>query len=467
MPPRIDFAALRERAKELLHKILFPAAAADPEAKAEAEFMPGRLGALLQNPPRPAFLIIRGSMALFIILFLWAAFAHLDEATVGDGKVIPSSQVQVIQNLEGGIVAKIPVNVGDVVKKDQVVLNIDQTRFSSSLGESRAKYLALQAKTLRLAAEVDGKPYVVPPEFEQENPLVFKEERALYNSRKAENEATISVLRRQVEQRQQELNEKRAKAAQLAESYKFVQQEVALTRPMAAQKVISDVELLRLERQATDIRGELDATRLAIPRLEASLQEGRDKVEGAQAKFKSDAATELSLARAELEGTSASSLAAADRLERTTVRSPVNGIVKSLKVTTVGGVIQPGNEVMEIVPIEDNLLIEAKVRPSDVAFLHPGQPAMVKITAYDYSIYGGLEATLENITADSITNDKGESFYLVRVRTKTNRFGTVDKPMPIIPGMLATVHIKTGRKTVLQYVLKPIIKAHSEALSER
>lgn len=237
----------------------------------------------------------------------------------------------------------------------------------------------------------------MPPELEQENPLVFKEERALFNSRKAENEATISVLRRQVEQRQQELNEKRAKAAQLAESYKFVQQEVALTRPMAAQKVISDVELLCLERQATDIRGELDATRLAIPRLEASLQEGRDKVEGAQAKFKTDAATELSLARAELEGTNASSVAAADRLERTAVRSPVNGIVKSLKVTTVGGAIQPGNEVMEIVPIEDNLLIEAKVRPSDVAFLHPGQPAMVKITAYDYSIYGGLEATLENI----------------------------------------------------------------------
>lgn len=277
----------------------------------------------------------------------------------------------------------------------------------------------------------------------------------------------MAVLRRQVDQRAQELSEKRAKAAQLAESYKFVQKEVELTRPMAAQKVLSDVELLRLERQASDIKGELDATRLAIPRMESALQEARNKVEGAQAKFRSDAALELSQARAELEGTSASNVAMIDRLERTTVRSPVNGIVKQIKVTTVGGVIQPGSEVMEIVPIEDNLLVEAKVRPADVAFLRPGQKAMVKVTAYDYSIYGGLDATLETITADSITNDKGESFYLVRVRTATNRFGSSNKPLPIIPGMLTTVHIQTGEKSVLSYLMKPIMKARSEALRER
>jgi len=240
-----------------------------------------------------------------------------------------------------------------------------------------------------------------------------------------------------------------------------------MTRPMAAQKVISDVELLRLERQASDIKGELDATRLAIPRLEASLQEGRNKVEGAQAKFRADASMELSQARAELEGTSASNVAMADRLERTTVRSPVNGIVKTIKVTTVGGVIQPGSDVMEIVPIEDNLLVEARVRPADIAFLRPGQPAVVKVTAYDYSIYGGLEATVETITADSITNDKGESFYLVRVRTATNRFGSAKEALPIIPGMMTTVHIQTGSKSVLRYLLKPIIKARSEALRER
>ncbi|MGE5471155.1 MAG: HlyD family type I secretion periplasmic adaptor subunit [Bacteroidota bacterium] len=467
MFPGTDFIRLKEGLKKIGRRLLFPAAASDPESRAEADFMPGRLAVLLQNPPRPTFMIIRGTFVLLVAAVIWAALADLEEVTVGEGKVIPSNQVQVIQNLEGGIVARIPVRVGDLVQQNQVVLNIDPTRFSSSLGEAKAKYYALIAKTTRLMAEVENKPFVPPPELEAENPQVLREEMALYRSRQDEMQATLSVLQHQVEQRSQELTEKRAKTAQLGESYRLVQQEVAMTRPMAAQKVISDVELLRLERQASDIRGELDATRLAIPRLEASLQESRNKVEGAQAKFRSDAATELSQARTELEGTNASSLAMTDRLERTTVRSPVHGIVKQIKVTTVGGVIQPGMDVMEIVPIEDNLLVEAKVRPADVAFLRPGQPAMVKVTAYDYSIYGGLQATLETITADSITNDKGESFYLVRVRTASNRFGSSEKPLPIIPGMLTTVHIQTGKKSILKYLLKPIIKARSEALRER
>jgi adhesin transport system membrane fusion protein len=458
---------MKDPGKNLLSRLLFPSAAADDETRSQAEYMPSRLAAMFQNPPRPAFLIVRGTLLLFVIALIWASLASLEEVTVGEGKVIPSSQVQVIQNLEGGIVAKIPVKIGELVKKDQVVLNIDPTRFSSSLGETKAKYYALLAKTTRLTAEVEDKPFVPPPELAEESPQVVREEMALYMSRKDEFQATLSVLRNQVDQRQQELNEKRSRAGQLAESYKLVMQEVNLTRPMAAQKVISDVELLRLERQASDLKGELDATRITIPRMEAALLEAKNKVEGAQAKFRSDAATELSQARAEFDGTSASSVAMADRLERTTIRSPVAGIVKQIKVTTVGGVVQPGMDVMEIVPIEDNLLIEARVRPSDIAFLRPGQKATVKVTAYDYSIYGGLDATLENITADSITNDKGESFYLVRIRTKSNQFGSTDKPLPIIPGMLTTVHIETGKKTILQYLLKPIVKARSEALRER
>lgn len=467
MSLRIDWAGWRAKSKELLNSLLFPPAAASPEERAEAAFMPDRVAAIFQRPPRPTFLIIRATLLLFLVFLIWASLAELDEMTIGEGKVIPSSQVQVIQNLEGGIVSKIPVNVGDMVRRDQVILNIDPTRFSSSLGETKAKYHALLAKITRLSAESEGKPFVAPQELEKENPQVLAEETALYRTRQNEIDATLAVLRRQVDQRQQELVEKRARAAQLSESYKLVHEELVMTRSMAAQKVISDVELLRLERQANDIKGELDATRLAIPRLEAALLEARNKVDGALAKFRSDAAADLSQARAELAGTSASSIAMADRLQRTTVRSPVNGVVKQIKVTTVGGVVQPGMDVMEIVPIEDNLLVEARIRPSDIGFIHPGQSAMVKVTAYDYSIYGGLKARVETITADSITNDKGESFYLVRVRTDANHFGTKEKPMPIIPGMLTTVHIQTGRKSVLTYLLKPIVKAKSEALRER
>jgi len=433
----------------------------------DIEFMPDTLAVLFQRPPRVTFLIIKLALLFFVIAIVWAAYSDLDEITVGEGKVIPSSQVQIIQNLEGGIVSKILVKVGDVVQKDQIVVQLDETRFASSVGESKAKNHSLIAKIARLSAEASGDGFSPPASLASENPTVLREERQLYESRQREIAATLSVLTQQSRQRGQELIEKRARMAQLQDSVGLIERELKMSKPLAAQGVISEVEILRLERQVSEIRGELDATRLAIPRLEAQVAEARSKSEGATAKFRSDAAAELALARAEFAGTTASNVAVEDRLTRTAVRSPLSGIVKSLKITTVGGVIQPGMDVMEIVPVENNLIIEAKIRPSDVGFLRTGQSAMVKISAYDFSVYGGLEAIVENITADSITNEKGESFYLVRVRTLKNELGSGDKPLAIIPGMLATVNIRTGNKSLLSYLLKPVIKAKSEALRER
>ncbi len=368
----------------------------DPNApvREDIRFMPTRLGAFFLNPPKASFLIIRYTLILFVIAIIWACLSPIDEITRAEGKIIPSSNVQVIQNLEGGIVSDIPVKIGQVVHKDDIVMKLDETRFASSADESKAG---------------------------------------------------IDVLKEQVNQRAQEIAEKRSRLSQLQQSYAFINKELQMSKPLLAQGVVSEVEILRLQRQVSDLRGEMDANRLAIPRLESQLSE----------------------AKAKLEGASASSMAAKDRLDRTTVRSPVEGIVKTININTVGGVIQPGMNVMEIVPIEDNLLVEARVRPSDVGFLKVGQPAMVKISAYDFSIYGGLEAEVENITADSITNEKGESFYLVRVRTKKNYLGTEEKPLPIIPGMMASASIKTGSKSLMTYLLKPIFKAKSDALTER
>ena len=433
----------------------------------DAEFMPYTLGALFQRPPKPAYLIVRGSLLLLIVGVIWASQSSLDEITIGEGKVVPSSQVQVIQNLEGGIVSAIPVKVGDLVQKGQIVVQLDQTRFSSSAEESKAKNQALMAKIARLTAESSGVPFVAPAELLKEAPKIAEEEKALHDNRQRELDSTLSVLRQQVGQRSQEIAEKTARFKQLQESYGLIAKELKMSKPLQAQGVMSEVEILRIERQVSDTRGEMDATRLAIPRLEAQLAEAKSKLEGATAKFRSDAANELAQARADFAGTNASSVAVEDRLARTAIRSSLTGIVKQIKVNTVGGVIQPGMEVMEIVPLEDKLLIEAKIRPADIGFLRPGQPALVKISAYDFSIYGGLEATVENITADSITNDKGESFYLIRVRTSKNSLGTPDKPLAIIPGMLATVHIRTGKKTVLSYLLKPIMKAKYDAMRER
>ena len=447
--------------------LLPPSDAAGEPAREDTDFMPHTLAALFQRPPPPAFLVVRGTLLLVCIAVAWAAFSKLDEITIGEGKIIPSSQVQVIQNMEGGIVSKILVKVGDLVQKDQVLMQLDETRFASSAGESKAKNHALLAKVTRLTAESTGTPFAAPAELLREAPKIAEDEKALYTNRQHELEASLGMLRQQINQRTQEISEKRAKLQQLEESHNLIAQELKMSKPLLAQGVLSEVEILRLERQVNDTRGEMDATRLSIPRLEAQLAEARNKLDGALAKFRSDASNELAQAKADLAGTSASSLAVVDRLARTAIRSPLTGIVKQIKINTVGGVIQPGMEVMEIVPLEDKLLIEAKVRPSDVGFLRPGLPTMVKISAYDFSIYGGLEGTVENITADSITNEKGESFYLVRVRTTRNSLSHADKPLPIIPGMLATVHIRTGNKSVLSYLLKPLIKAKYDALRER
>lgn len=439
-----------ERVKRL---VLPPPQPSDHPISEDIPFIPDTLAAFFLRPPKATFLIIRGTLLLFVICIVWASLSNLDEITNGEGKVIPSGRVQIIQNLEGGIVAKIPVTIGQIVKKGQVVLKLDETRFASSASESKVKRDALYAKIARLTAESSGEAFAIEEDFEKENPKVVAEEMALYKSRKRELNATLSVLR-------QQLGERYSRLTYLRKSYRLSYRELKMTRPLAEQGVISQVELMRLERQVNDLRRDMEAARIGVP-------EFKSKLEGALAKFRADAASELALVRAEYAGTSAMGMAVEDRLARTTVRSPVNGIIKTIKVNTVGGVIQPGMEVMEIVPVEDRLLVEVKVRPADIGFLRVGQPATVKISAFDYSIYGGLDAVVENITADSITTEKGDSFYLVRVRTEKNYIGTDEKLLMIIPGMLATASIRTGKKSVLSYIMKPLFKAKQNALTER
>lgn len=405
--------------------------------------------------------------AFLVIALIWASLATVDEVTEATGKVVPSSQIQVIQNLEGGIVSKILVQVGQVVKKGQLLMQLDETRFSSSDRENQGKLDSLQAKISRLTAEAHSKPYEAPALLIKERPELIEHERSLFLARQQELQSNIAVLQQQAGQRSHEINEKRAREGQIQQSLKLVSQELSMTRPLMQQGVVSEVEVLRLERQVNDLKGDLESTRISIPRLSASVQEIRNKIEGLNMKFRSDAMSELSQARSEYASLSAMDLAIGDRLARTAIRSPVKGIIKQIKVNTVGGVTQPGMELMEIVPIEDNLLIEARVRPSDIAFLRPGQEAMVKISAYDYSIFGGFPAILELISADTIANEKGEAFYLITVRTKTNALTKASEQMPIIPGMLATVDIKTGEKTILHFILKPIIKTKDKALRER
>ena len=412
-------------------------------------------------------LIIWFSLLFFIVAGIWANYAMLDEVTRGVGKVIPSSHVQVVQNLEGGIVSELLVKAGDVVDQGQILLRIDDTRFASSFRESQVKVQGLQAKIARLTAESQGVAFQIPKDLPAEQRDVFQNEFSLAQSRQKEVQATLNILQQQKNQKQHEIGELRSKVGQLQRSYELVLKELRLTEPLVKKGLASEVELLRLQRQVSELKGGLDSTRLSIPRAESSVSETDRKMEELGVNFRTNAISELNDNKAELSRITQSNFALEDRVTRTAVRSPVRGTIKQVKVTTVGGVVQPGMDLIEIVPLEDKLLIEAQIRPADIAFLHPNQPAMVKLTAYDFSIFGGLPAHLEHISADSITNERGESFFLIRVRTERKYLGAEDKPLPIMSGMTASVDILTGKKSLLDYLLKPIKKAHDQALRER
>ena len=414
-----------------------------------------------------AHLLLFAIAAFFGVFFAWASWAELDEVTRGEGKVIPSRQVQVVQNLEGGIVAELLVREGAIVERGEVLVRIDDVRAASELRESRQRYLALLGALGRLRAEVEETEIALAPEVLAEAPEVARNERALYRARRDALQSELEVLRSQATQREQELAQLATRIGQLERSHALAVEELEITEPLAASRVVSKVQLLRLQREVSDLAGELEATRLALPRVETALGEARRRIEERQLSFRAEAQRELNAVQAEAAALHEVIAAETDKVSRTEVRSPVRGTVKQLFVNTVGGVIQPGADLIEIVPLEDNLLVEAKVRPADIAFLHPGQAATVKVTAYDFSIYGGLDAVVEDISADTITDDKGESFYRVRVRTHDNALHKADEPLPIIPGMTTQVDILTGEKTVLDYLLKPILRARERALRER
>lgn len=421
--------------------------------------------AILRQEPLRARVLLRAIGIVFFLFVVWAALAQLDEVTRGEGKVIPSRQVQVLQSIDGGLVSEILVHEGDIVQANQLLIKIDETRFVSSVKENQAQYLGLVAKASRLRAIAEGKPFVPPPEIASADPSIIAQEKKLYEARNDELAAAISIARQQLNQRQQELNEAQAKRAQASQGYDLTARELTVTRPLINSGAVSEVELLRLERDVSRYRGERDMATAQISRVQSAISEAQRKIEEVELAFRNDAGKELSETMAKLNSLAEGRIALSDRVKQSSIRSPVKGTVKRLLVNTVGGVVQPGKDMIEIVPLEDTLLLEARVLPRDIAFLRPGQSVIVKFTAYDFSIYGGLDGTLEHIGADTVMDDKGNAFYTVRVRTSKPGFG--DSNLPIIPGMVAEVDILTGKKSVLAYILKPVLRAKSVALTER
>jgi adhesin transport system membrane fusion protein len=416
-----------------------------------------------QTPLRARILLYAITIAIFVLI-IWAWFAEVDELVRGDGRVIPSKQVQVIQSLDGGIISEILVREGQSVSIGTPLIRIDETRAISSLRENQSQYLAYLAKQYRLKALAEGLPYTPPEEVLKNAPETYDQEYALYNSSKNELQSSIDIARDQVEQREKELLEVQFRKEISEKNYESAKKELAANKPLLASGAVSEIDILKLERETNKAHGDIDQARAQISRIQSAIGEARRKVSEVQQVFQSKVRTELNEITARINSLSEVSVSLKDKVSQSTLKSPVNGKVSRLFNNTVGGVIQPGKEVMELVPTDDALILETKVQIRDIAFIRLQQPAVVKLSAYDYTIYGALDATVEQISPDSIIDEKGNAYYIVRVRTLKSSLG---KGLPIIPGMVAQVDIMTGKKTVLSYLLKPVLKAKSYALSER
>ncbi|AEX25274.1 MULTISPECIES: HlyD family type I secretion periplasmic adaptor subunit [Vibrio] len=451
----------------------------------ELDFVDDKTAALLLNTPSSARLMLWVMMFFFIAAIGWASWAKIDKVTVGQGKVIPSSQIQVVQNLEGGLVKEILVKEGQLVEKGQQLLLIDDTRFRSDFREREQQVANLTASVLQLSASISSvevnrdfdtdnwKQSVVldygkltfPPLLEEKQPQLAQRQKAEYRENLDNLRNQLSVIDQQVQQKQQDLVEIEARVRNLRQSYQYVRKELDITKPLADEGVVPRIELLKLQRQVNDTRREMTSSELKIPVLKSALREAMLKRIDVALQFRSEQQEKLNNAQDQLSELVESAVGLEDRVNRTVVNSPVTGKIKTLYVNTVGGVIQPGMDIVEIVPTEDTLLVEAKIAPKDIAFLRPDLHAIVKFTAYDFTKYGGLEGELEHISADTTQDDEGNSFYIVRVRTDKTNFGQ-GADLPIIPGMTASVDIITGKRTVLEYLLEPILKAKTNALKE-
>ncbi len=398
-------------------------------------------------------------------LLVWAWFASIDEVTRGTGRVIPSSQLQRVQSFDGGVVQEIPVREGQRVEAGELLMRIDPTRFISNFRENRAKAQSLQARAERLRALATGSAFSPSDALVDKAPEIVDQERELYANGLDKLAEEKSILQERLSQRRAELEEAQSRRDTAARELGMASQELNLTRPLLRSGAVSEVEVLRLQRDVSRASGDRAQAAAQVDRLQSAIEEAQAQLREVELEARNEWRTELSRTLGELAALDESSAGLQDRVRLSEIRSPVEGVIQRLGITTLGGVVQPGQEVVDIVPTDDALLVEARIAPQDIAFLRPGQPATLKLTAYDFAIYGGLEAELDHISADTITDDEGNTFYLVRVRTAAD--AKMHQALDVMPGMTAQVDIMTGKRTVMQYLLKPVLRAWDNSMGER
>lgn len=431
------------------------------------EFMRSLSTAVLEDSPRKLRFVLLFWLITVSILLLWAAFSPIDELVRGSGKVIPSGENQMIQHLEGGMVSAILVKEGQRVKADDILLKIDNIKSTANYESSQFKWAELRSKIIRLRAEATGGAFSPTANDMSKIPMQIAAERNLYVSNQERLRSQLQGLNDQYVQKQNEKLEAQGRIMEQKRALALIKEEVAITEPMVAQGIKPKVEFLKLQREMSDISERYNALLASIPTLNAEMNQISSKIQETRSEFRMKAQLDLNEAETEYNRVGVESSAYADQVTRTEIKSPLNGIVQKLYVNTVGGVIKPGDDLIEIVPTEGGLLIEAKIKPADIAFIYPGQSATVKVTAYDYSIYGSLKGKVTTISPDTVTDKNDNVYYIVKIKTDKKFLGSEEKPLKILPGMMVNVDIVTGKKTILQYILKPIFKAKQYTFSER
>lgn len=419
------------------------------------------------KPKLAANILLLSIFGFFVIFFLWASFTELDEVTRATGRVVPSKQTQIIQNLEGGIVKEILVKQGDVVKAGAVLLKLDRTQFDADFNRNEEEYLMLKSTLVRLIAESQFKDPVFDPDFVSNNEELVQNERNLYQARKAEFEASLNSLKARLKQIEQEAIEAEISLVSAKAGEKATRAEVVMLRPLVEKGIEPRLELLRAEQRLTQASGDHQIALLNIGKTKKSVEEVNLQIEAARQKFRANAFAELNEAQTRRNKLLDALPALSDKVSRTDVVASTDGTINRILVTTIGGVIKPGMPIIELIPLDDTLLIEAEVQPQDIAFLRPGQLARVKLTAYDYSRYGSLDAYVENISADAIMNDQKQSVYIIKIRTLKSSLSTDDGDFPILPGMVAEVDILNGKKSIMRYLMNPVLKLKDNAFRER
>ncbi|HZF71047.1 HlyD family type I secretion periplasmic adaptor subunit [Sulfuricurvum sp.] len=431
------------------------------------QFMRSLSAAVLEDTPSRLRSVLLFWIIAVVFFLLWAGLSPIDEIVRGEGTVIPGGENQMIQHLEGGMLSAVLVKEGQRVKADDVLLRIDNLKSSSTYESSQYKAAELRARLVRLRAEASGTAFSPSAEDMAKIPMQIMQERSLYQSNLENLRSQLSGLNDQLTQKQNEKLEAQGRIADQKHALQLIKEEVAITEPMVAQGIKPKVEFLKLQRDMSDISQNYNALIASIPRINAAMDEIRSKISETRSAYTTKAQLDLNQAATEYKRVGAESSELEDQVTRTVIKSPINGIVQKIYVNTIGGVIKPGDNLIEIVPTEGGLLIEAKVKPSDIAFIYPGQDAIVKVTAYDFSIYGSLRGKVVTISPDTVTDKKDNVYYVVKIQTNKKYLGTKAKPLKIIPGMMVNVDIVTGQKTILQYILKPILKAKQYTFTER